>query len=198
MEPSNESRENVPSDAQVVESVLRGDVQAYGVLVERYERAVLAAVLPIVRDVHAAQDVVQDAFVACFTRLASLREPSRFGAWLLKSAEREAIHASRRSRRLRVTPSDDVDVGVEPDREPLLTDERERLLRGVRSLPAHERLAVSLRYFEGRGVHDIARATGLTVGTVTKQLSRAIERLRDQLQSKDNGSWKPTSKLLAR
>jgi RNA polymerase sigma-70 factor (ECF subfamily) len=66
------------------------------------------------------------------------------------------------------------------------------LLQCVRSLPAHERLAVSLRYFEGRGVHDIARATGLAVGTITKQLSRAIERLREQLTNhKDHSSWKP-------
>src|SRR4029453_10402125 len=100
MEPSNQSQANELSDAQVVERVRRGEVQAYGTLVERYERAVLAAVLPIVRDGHAAQDVVQDVFVLCYTRLNSLRDGSRFGPWLLKTAGREAVHASRRSRRM--------------------------------------------------------------------------------------------------
>ena len=61
-------------------------------------------------------------------------------------------------------------------------DERQRLLDAVRRLPAHERLAVSLRYFEGRGVHEIAQITGRPVGTVTKQLTRAIERLRSDLR----------------
>src|SRR5688572_27111517 len=180
------------SDAELIERVRRGELQAYGTLVERYERTVLAAVLGVLRDAHAAQDVVQDVFVACFTRLGSLRDPSRFGPWLLKSAEREAVHASRRAKRMRITATpDDVDVSIEP-RESLLSDEREHLLQCVRSLPAHERLAVSLRYFEGRGVHDIARATGLAVGTITKQLSRALSRLRDQL-NKDDKSWHKTT-----
>jgi RNA polymerase sigma-70 factor (ECF subfamily) len=182
-----------PSDADLVDRVRRGETRAYGTLVERYERAVLAAVLAVLRNLHSAQDVVQDVLVAGFTRLHSLRDPSRFGPWLLKAAEREAVHASRRARRLRIafTP-DDVDVGAEPA-EPLLSDERERLLRCVRSLPPHERLAVSLHYFEGRAVHDIALATGLAVGTVTKQLSRALSRLRDQLK-RESPPWQPTTK----
>ena len=91
---------------------------------------------------------------------------------------------------------------VEPyasDDDRLLNDERERLLQCVSSLPAHERVAVSLRYFEGRGVNEIARITGRAVGTITKQLSRAIERLREQLISRNHESWRPkTTKLLVR
>lgn len=180
------------TDAELVGLVRRGELAAYGTLVERYERAVLAAVLPVIRDAHAARDVVQDVFVDSFTRLGSLRDPSRFGPWLLRAAGRAAVHASRKARRMRTTATpDDVDFGVDEPREPLLSDERERLLRCVRSLPAQERLAVSLRYFEGRGVHDIAQVTGLAVGTVTKQLSRALSRLRDQLE-RESRSWQHT------
>jgi RNA polymerase sigma-70 factor, ECF subfamily len=197
MEPSKESLAEVVSDAVLIDRARRGDVKAYGTLVERYERAVAAAVLPILRDAHAAQDVVQDVFVLCFTRLASLRDPSRVGPWLLKTAGREAVHASRRSRRMRIDRSDASEIGVTDDADPLLNDERERLLQCVRALPAHERVAVSLRYFDGHGVNEIARITGRAVGTITKQLSRAIQRLREQL-NKDSESWKPKTKLLMR
>ena len=200
MEPSNQPISGPPSDAQIVERVRRGDAAAYGTLVERYERAALAAALPVLRDVHAAQDVVQDVFVLCFTKLASLRDGSRFGPWLLKTVGREAVHASRRSRRMRIERSDvGDDVHASSDDDRLLSDERERLLRCVQALPAHERAAVSLRYFEGHGVNDIARITGSAVGTITKQLSRAIQRLREQL-TRNNESWKPktTNKLLVR
>jgi RNA polymerase sigma-70 factor (ECF subfamily) len=197
MEPSNQPISGPPSDAQIVERVRRGDAAADGTLVERYERAALAAALPVLRDVHAAQDVVQDVFVLCFTKLASLRDGSRFGPWLLKTVGREAVHASRRSRRMRIERSDVESYATDDDR--LLSDERERLLRCVQALPAHERAAVSLRYFEGHGVNDIARITGSAVGTITKQLSRAIQRLREQL-TRNNESWKPntTNKLLVR
>lgn len=54
----------------------------------------------------------------------------------------------------------------------------EDLLEAVARLPDHERVVVGLRYFDGHAVNDIAAITGRPVGTVTKQLSRAIKRLR--------------------
>ena len=174
------------TDADLVDRVRHGDVQAYGQLVARYERVVLAAVLPVVRDVHAAQDVVQDVFVNGYLKLPGLRAPARFGAWLLKAAGREAVHAARRGHRsrLRMSPLGLNDDTTPPAPEPFATmsdGERDALLDAVRRLPMHERVAVSLRYFEGRAINEIARITGRPVGTITKQLTRAIERLRADL-----------------
>src|SRR4051812_8966219 len=90
--------EDSDADADVIQRVRRGDVQAYGVLVARYERSVLAAVLPVIGDRHAAEDVVQDVFVHCYLKLHTLRDGSRFAAWLIRSARREAVRASRRRR----------------------------------------------------------------------------------------------------
>ena len=174
-----EQDRDLPTDAEIVERVQRGDVQAYGALVERYERGLLATVWPVVRDVHAARDVVQDVFLQCFLKLSTLRDGSRFGGWVLKAAEREAVRAARRARRVPRRLSQ-----VQPAaREPVAIhdDERQPLLDCVRCLPAHERSVVTLRYFEGHAVHEIARITGRPVGTVTKQLSRALSRLRDEL-----------------
>ena len=167
------------ADVQVVQRVQRGDVQAYGELVERYERGVLAVVWPIVRDGHSARDVVQDAFVQAFLSIQSLRDGSRFGPWLLKAAQREALRAARRSRRKPMRLAE-TEPAVQEDAR-LLDDERQQLLNRVRCLPAHERAVVTLRYFDGRSVQEIARLTSRPVGTVTKQLSRALRRLRDDL-----------------
>ena len=184
------------TDAELVERVRRGEVQTYGTLVERYERALLAAVLPVVRDVHAAQDVVQDVFVECYLKLHALRDPARFGGWLLKAASRQAVHVARHGvrARMRMEPlgSSDHDIPAAP--EPggvILDDERKQLLHAVQELPAHERVAVSLRYFQGHGVHEVAQITGRPVGTITKQLTRAIERLRTALRPRTRTSTIP-------
>lgn len=169
------------TDAQIVAQVRAGHVQAYGVLVERYERGVLAAVLPWVRDPHTAQDLVQDVFLKGYLKLASLRVGANFGGWLLKIARREAIHSLRR-RRLAIA-ADNPAAQADPAATSLFDDEKQRLLTSVRRLPAHERLLVNLRYFDGHSVKEIARVTGRPVGTVTKQLSRAIERLRREMGS---------------
>jgi DNA-directed RNA polymerase specialized sigma24 family protein len=56
------------------------------------------------------------------------------------------------------------------------------LLEAVMRLPDHERNAVLLCHFQGHSVRDAAALTGRTVGTVTKQLSRAYARLRAALK----------------
>jgi DNA-directed RNA polymerase specialized sigma24 family protein len=78
----------IPTDVQIIQRVRAGNVQAYGSLVERYERGVLAMALATLRDAHAAQDVVQDVFVHCFIKLSNLRDGSRFSYWLMKVARR--------------------------------------------------------------------------------------------------------------
>jgi RNA polymerase sigma-70 factor (ECF subfamily) len=63
-----------------------------------------------------------------------------------------------------------------------LSDESGLLLRLVCRLPQHERVVVALRHFDGHSVHEIADMTRRPVGTVTKQLSRAHQRLRHWLE----------------
>jgi RNA polymerase sigma-70 factor (ECF subfamily) len=174
-------------DSDIIARIMRDrDVHAYGILVARYERSVLASVLPLVRDAHLAQDAVQDAFVQAYANLASLREPSRFGPWLMKIAEREAIRIAKRGRE--ALQLDHADALHAPENSELLDDERRQLLEAVRSLPPHERAVVSLRYFDALGVNEIANITGRSVGTVTKQLSRALQRLREDLLA-ENPTW---------
>ena len=115
--------------------------------------------------------------------------------WLTKRNENKFLQQARKI----IEENDDLSYDDIHNISQSWNIERERLLRCVQALPAHERAAVSLRYFEGHGVNDIARITGSAVGTITKQLSRAIQRLREQL-TRNNESWKPktTNKLLVR
>jgi len=178
------SRCAAATDAQIVHRVLAGDNSAYGELVERYERVVLASALAVIADVNAAQDVTQDAFVQCFLKLGHLRNGERFGAWLLKIAHREAVRAAMQNKRRQKTVVLGADATAQVE-EQLFDDERERLLGHVARLPQHERLMVSLRYFGGHGVGEISKMTSKPLGTVTKQLSRAIQRLRERMQRSD-------------
>ena len=169
---------------EIVDKAKQGDIQAYGTLVELYERAVLATVFAILGDRHAAEDVTQDVFILGFQKLKLLREATRFPHWLLKVARREAVRAAKRERRRRVLPI--IGTADPPDADfssRLLDEDKEYLLRHVQRLPMHERLTISLRFFDGHSVREISEMTGRPVGTVTKRLSRAIERLRHSLKS---------------
>ena len=176
------------SDAEIVRLVLQGDRESFAVLVARHEKAAWATAWRVLRDEHAASDVAQDAFLQAFHRLHDLREPELFGVWLLRIARREAIKVARASSRNRVKSIEDESEAPSDERVTAsgLSSDSEQILAALARLPEHERLVVSLHYLEGQSVIEIGAALGRPVGTVTKQLSRAIARLRGKL-------WEVTS-----
>lgn len=171
------------SDSQLVTQVLGGRSDAYASLVERYERLARAAALHVVRDPHLAEDVAQEGFVAAFESLASLHDGSRFGAWLLGIVRRRAAKAVRTRQRSPVVVGDIESTAIEDEGRP--SSESMDLLELVERLPGHERVVVGLRHFEGCSVEEIAALTGRPIGTITKQLSRARQRLRQWLTLED-------------
>ena len=70
------------ADVQCMQQCLKGPSDAFEPLVRRYQNAAYAVALNYMRDPLDAQDVVQDAFVAAYCKLAQLRDPAVFGGWL--------------------------------------------------------------------------------------------------------------------
>ena len=168
----------VVSDAELVARVRRGDLEAFGQLIERYEKGLLASVLAELHDVHTAEDVVQATLLLAFRRLETLREAAKFGPWLMQIARRQVVEAVR-ARPIAVSIPLDHSKHERADDANIETwIESEHLLSLVTRLPEHERLLVGLRYFDGHKMGEIAAITARPIGTVTKQLSRAIARLR--------------------
>lgn len=163
------------SDAELVNAVLDGQKQGFAVLVRRYARPVRAAALSVTGDYHLAADVSQEAFVKAYEKLAGLRKAEAFGPWLLKITRRCALDCA--GRKPKELPLEVAVAAIEsPNGE---FDERKQALLGaVLELPKAEKQVVMLRYFAGHSVKDVGRIVGRSVGTITKQLSRAHRRLR--------------------
>lgn len=171
------------SDASLVCRTLAGDQPAYAALVERYARTVYAAARAVLGDHHAAEYAAQDAFVLAYQKLRSLREPAVFGPWVLSVARRRAIRIAQQTRATAPLPAT-VAAAAEQGSDPAHQD----LLQRLMDLPEQEASVVMLRYFDGRSTGQIARITGRPVGTVTKQLSRAVARLRRWLKGDQHAS----------
>lgn len=177
------------SDAEIVRAVVAGDRDAFAVLVSRHERGAWTTAWRVLRDYHAACDAAQEAFLQAYRRLGSLREPARFGVWLLRIADREAVRMARRRAMSPARPLAE-DDGLTPPAaaDAPLDDGDADVLDAVARLPDPERLVVALFYLEGRPVAEVAAVLGRPVGTVTKQLSRAVRRLRDRLDVRASGA----------
>ena len=135
-----------------------------------------------------AEDLVQEVFVSCLQRLGDLREPSHFGAWLLRSLRNRAINrtASHKSRE-RATDA----LAVEPEPpgsddplEQVMRSERIEMVRvtfaALRDGPIKE--AAQLYYLEGiDDVGVLATRLGIPKSTVTTRLDRFRQAFRKQL-----------------
>jgi RNA polymerase sigma-70 factor, ECF subfamily len=176
----------VESDSQLVDRIDAGEPRAFAVLVARYERLAMGAALRVVRDTHLAEDVVQDAFVAAFGSLRLLRSRSQFGPWLMAIVRRQAARALRRHLRAPVSATMN---GCEPElgASSSWIPNDNGLLDLIERLPTQEHVVIGLRHFQGHSVQEIAEITGRPIGTVTKQLSRAYERLRKSLNEETSG-----------
>ena len=152
--------------------------RTFGQLAERYERTLLAIALAKLHDMHTAEDVVQATLLVAFRRLNLLRDAAKFGPWLIRIAQRQAVDAYRTRRSPLTVPLDESECEPSGDASTPVWVDDQTLLRQVARLPVRERMLVGLRYFDGHSMAEIAAITGRSTNTVTKQLSRAVARLR--------------------
>ncbi len=180
-------------DAHLVTQSQLGDTEAFGMLVERYEKAVYATAYYYVGRYGAAEDITQDAFLDAYRGLGRLREPSVFGPWLKELTCRTAANWLRKhARKLQnETPLPHRrTVSIEDLREgPAGALERrernERIQRAVDALPERYRLPVVLRYLQELSYKEIAAFTGESVDEVRGILQRAGRQLRELLTDLD-------------
>jgi RNA polymerase sigma-70 factor (ECF subfamily) len=161
--------------AELIARSQSGDHGAFAELVRRFERAVVVTTWAVLRDFHAAQDAGQEAFLIAYQNLAQLRTPDAFPSWLLQIAKREALRAASRAQQMASADSSTLESNSGP---PEWADAYAGVIETLGRLPEHERTLVVLRYVDGLSMAEIAEMTGRPIGSVTKQLSRAIARLR--------------------
>ena len=169
---------NRRDDRDSVLRVLAGDAQAFASLVDRHQRAAMSVALARCGRLADAEDIVQEAFVLAYSRLAKLREPAAFGGWLMQivirlAASRKRTVARDESARRRLSS-----VGDEPQTFDEIGDRERRLIEAVEALPRGLRDVVVMRYFEERSVGEISELTGRQSEAVKRQLTRAHQRLR--------------------
>ena len=168
------------TDAELVKICLNGQKQAFAELVTRYQRPAKAAALNILGDCHSADDAAQDGLVKAYQNLAGLRKADAFGPWLMKITRRCALDHLRR--RPKESPMEIATAETLQGPDSRLDGDNQQLLAAVIKLPKAERQVIMLRYFAGNSVKDVAEILSRSVGTVTKQLSRAHKRLRIMLK----------------
>ena len=176
-----------PSDKTLIEAVFAGDKEAYGKLYDRYAPLVRAVCYDMTGNLADAQDLAQDVFMRAYEKLSHLRDPARFGKWLVGIARlrcKEWRRQKLRSQNKNVGLNDDAHaVAPEPP-----DDSRIELLREmITTLPEKERLALHTFYLQGNSADNVRRIMGLSRSGFYRVLERARKHLEQlMIQEQEN------------
>ncbi|MBI4616298.1 MAG: sigma-70 family RNA polymerase sigma factor [Planctomycetes bacterium] len=176
------------SDGNLVRRALEGEREAFGTLVERYERYVYAIGLSVLGDAEAARDAVQETFLRAYGGLASLQDPEGFRHWLASIARNAATDERRRVTRIECHPEarpveerPTVLSEADPARIAQTAELAERVLAAIRALPEIYHAPLLLRYVERIDYAGIAVAIGTSRDAVRGLLYRGNRLLREKL-----------------
>ncbi len=189
MGPSERSVEGRPlEDAELVDLARDGDVRAYEELVSRYQGIAYRVAWLVARQAGEAEDAVPEAFVKAYYALPRFRPGAPFRPWLLRIVANEARNRVRSTRRqerlvLRAAAVDPGGAAPSPETAALDRDEAMALTRALEKLREPDRLVIAYRYLFELSEAEMADALGVKPGTVKSRLSRALGRLRAELET---------------
>lgn len=176
-----------PTNFDLVERARRGEADAFALLVRPHEDIAFRTAYLITRNAADAEDVAQDALVKAHRALGRFRPGAPFRPWLLAIVANEARNRRRAAGRrqgLALRAAGEAasgDAAPSPEAVTVAADERRQLLEAVDRLPDDQRLAVACRYLLDLSEQETADVLGVPVGTVKSRLSRALDRLREDL-----------------
>jgi RNA polymerase sigma factor (sigma-70 family) len=167
------------SDIELVEASLRGEHEAFGDLVARYQDVVCAVSYSSTGDRVLSEDVAQETFIAAWRQLDRLRSSERLRPWLCGIARNLARTA--RKRRRREAPEADAGDQIDSTEGPYDVAARgdvERVVReSLERIPYAYREALILYYREDMAIREIAETLGVSETTVMQRLSRGRRHL---------------------
>jgi len=187
------------SDALAVERTLAGERDAFRVLVERHSNHVFRLAYRMTGNQHDAEEVVQEAFLRAYQKLAQFEARANFGTWVYRIAANYSIDRMRQRQKeeaRRENPSaNSSEDGVDehplnrvhdsaptPERLTQSLELREQMERALAALSHAERTAFVMRHWEGCGIEEIAAVLKSNSSATKNTVFRAVQKLRKALQ----------------
>lgn len=182
-------RSGTETDHELIVKAVAGDVAAFGRLVARYQQDAVRIAAVALGTASDADDVVQDSFVKVHRALSGFDLTVPFRPWLYRvvvntARTRQRSSSRRNNLRLRFASSSGRSEAVAdgPDDIAVHLDQRRQLVDALNQLSPDDRLILTYRWYEQLSEAEIAEALDCPAGTVKSRLSRAMQRLRTEVE----------------
>lgn len=167
--------------------VKKGDLDAYGVIIQDYQSSVFNVCYRILGNRQEAEDLTQEAFLRAYHQISRYDISRPFGPWMRTLAANLCYNHLKRARLNKVplederdTIKDDPKYGPEGALE--IDQEHKALYQAIWTLPDIQRMALELRHFQGLTYQEMAEAMTLPLNTVRSHLYRGRQKLAELLE----------------
>ncbi|MEB2777084.1 RNA polymerase sigma factor [Algoriphagus sp. D3-2-R+10] len=179
-------------DHHYIEKTLRGNMNAYGQLIQKHEKYSFTLAMRILKNREEAEEASQDAFMKAFHSLKTFEGKSKFTTWLYKIVYNEALGRLRKSKNYTIqldeveeTASSSVDY-LDGLKSLQLIERKELIQRGLDAMKPAESAVLTLFYLEEQSIKEIEEIMGLTSSHVKILLHRGRKSLLESLQKITN------------
>ena len=178
-----------PSDSEIISQVLKGDHNAYALLVERYKSYVFTLTFRFTKNREDAEEVSQDIFVKAYRSLADFKGTAKFSTWLYTIVNTTCITFLRK-KRLDIRSLDDERTFEVADSQDSgfranLVEQKSRqnmVNQAIAMLNPDDAEIITLFYKSEQSLEEISQILGVEVNTAKVRLHRARTRLKDKME----------------
>lgn len=179
-------------DLYYIENTLKGDMNAFGLLIQKHEKYAYTLALRIVKNPEEAEEVAQDAFMKVYHSLKTFEKKSKFTTWLYRVIFNEALGRLRKSKRFNVQleeipESEEYQVDFLDGLSSLHLEERSQLIRkALDNLKPSESAVLTLFYLEEQTIKEIEEITEFSESHVKTLLHRGRKHMLESLKKISN------------
>ena len=175
-------------DEELIQKCLAGQTDAFGLIVQRYEKQIFSLAYRLCSNYDEAADMAQEAFVHIFRMLDRFDMSKRFFPWMYRVAHNSCINYLNKRPQSGVSLdeyaeviTDDRTTESQPEAHYDNEELRQHIDEAIMSLPDNYREPVHLRYIENMSYQQIAEVMGVPVSTVETRLFRGRQLLQKSL-----------------
>jgi len=177
---------NAPSDRDLIQRACRGEAEAFGELIMRYQTSVFNVCYRILHERAEAEDMTQESFMRAYDRLHTFDLEREFGPWMRRVAANLCLnHLESQKVTAELNDERDADKGQRPETVTEVRERTEQIRAALASLPPHYRVVVELRHYQEMSYDEIAVELKIPLSDVKSHLFRARKLLAEKLHAPD-------------
>ena len=176
-------------DLKLVDEILKGNIDSFNILVNKYEMIILRFIYNMIKDKEASEDITQEVFITVYNKLYTFKKGYKFSNWILQIAKNKCIDYIRKYKRVYQANLEEVrDLATEeisPEESYEFREMKNMIEDFISGLEEVDRQIVNLRYTTESTFHDIAEILNMSESAVKRRYYKLREKFKASISLKE-------------